>query len=118
MFRNVEKIYLLSLLLSYFLLFGLVNIEYYNFSFKYLLSDNFFDKINTLESLIPFFIIAQFVFNKFILKINLKFNLIISLLFCYTFSIYRNFVSNENPIFNIFYLLLYFSTLFSFSSNN
>ena len=54
MFRNVEKIYLLSLLLSYFLLFGLVNIEYYNFSFKYLLSDNFFDKIKYFRSLIPF----------------------------------------------------------------
>ena len=115
MFRNPEKINLLSLLLSYFLLFGLINIEHYNFSFKYLISDNFFDKIKFFRSLIPFFIIAQFVFNKFILKINLKINLIISLLFCYTFFQFIGILfSNENPIFNIFYLLLYFSTLLVF----
>ena len=55
------------------------------------------------------------MFNKFILKINLKFNLIISLLFCYTFFQFIGILfSNQNPIFNIFYLLLYFSTLLVF----
>ncbi len=108
-----------NFLISYILLFGLINIEHYHFSYNYLFSDILSDKIKYLRSLIPFWLLFQFLFNKLILKIEFKPNFILNLLFLYVLlQIFGIIFSDENPKFNSFYILLYFSTLIVFYQIN
>ena len=53
------------LFLSYFLLFGLINLEYFHLSLNYLYDDSYINRLKFLRSLIPFWIILQFLIIKF-----------------------------------------------------
>ena len=81
--NKTDKIFFYNLLVGFILLFGLVNIEHYHFSFNYLSSEKLSDKIKFFRSLIPLFLLLHFFFNKFILKMKFKSNLIINFLFLY-----------------------------------
>ena len=113
--NKTDKIFFYNLLVGFILLFGLVNIEHYHFSFNYLSSEKLSDKIKFFRSLIPLFLLLHFFFNKFILKIKFKSNLIINFLFLYLLlQFFGLLFSDENPFYNVFYLALYFSSLIIF----
>lgn len=103
------------LFLSYFLLFGLINLEYFHLSLNYLYDDSYINRLKFLRSLIPFWIILQFLIIKFIFKVHFKTNIILNLLLFYVGIQFGGFLlSDINPLFNIFYLFLYFSSLLLF----
>ena len=70
--NKTDKIFFYNLLVGFILLFGLVNIEHYHFSFNYLSSEKLSDKIKFFRSLIPLFLLLHFFFNKFILKMKFR----------------------------------------------
>ncbi len=70
----------------YILLFGCINIEYFHFNEAYLTSSKLTDKVKFFRSLIPFFIIFQFIIFLLVTiykKKKLKINIYISLLILY-----------------------------------
>lgn len=106
----------------YILLFGCINIEYFHFNEAYFTSSKLTDKVKFFRSLIPFFIIFQFIifllvtiYKRKKLKINIYISLLILYVILQTVGI---FLTDINPLHNIFYAFLFLGVLLVFFQIN